>query len=247
MEFSFPQSCALLSGNYRCVAPDYPGFGLSTAAAGYDFLPESHAAVVAAFIEKIGLKQATLAVSDWGGPIGLSVAAAKPYLVPRIVIGNTFAWPVNDDPHFIWFSRFFGGALGRFLVRHFNLFVNALMPAGVRKAKLSADEMAAYRKPFPDADRRLPTHIFPREILGSQRFLAQLAEALPKLRHKPALLLWAGKDIAFREKELNRFEAIFARRMTERLPEAGHFLWEDEPEKIAAAIDAFMRANPLAG
>lgn len=239
--FLFRKVIAQLSTKFRCVSLDYPGFGLSHAADGYDFLPSSHAQIVAAFIEKLSLRNVILAVSDWGGPIGLSVAAENPENIAGLIIGNTFAWPVNDDLHFIWFSRFFGGTLGRFLIRNFNAFVNMLLPMVVRHARLSEAEKNAYRFPFPTPESRLPTHIFPREILASHEFLGVLNKALSALKEKPTLFLWGEKDIAFRLRELEKFQTYFPVSKTKLLPQAGHFIWEDSPEEIAAAIcDLFL-------
>jgi pimeloyl-ACP methyl ester carboxylesterase len=67
-----------LRDRMRCVALDYPGFGLSSAADGYSFLPGEHAAVVERFIQTLHLSDITLMVNDWGGPIGLSVAGRHP-------------------------------------------------------------------------------------------------------------------------------------------------------------------------
>ncbi|OAP26785.1 MULTISPECIES: alpha/beta fold hydrolase [Amycolatopsis] len=63
-----------LRDNFRCVAPDYPGFGLSTAKPGYRYLPEEHADVVTGFVDALGLSEVTLVGQDWGGPIGLAAA-----------------------------------------------------------------------------------------------------------------------------------------------------------------------------
>ena len=77
----------------RCIALDYPGFGLSTAPSGYDFRPESHAGIVEKFVFALDLRDITLMVQDWGGPIGLGVATRHPGQFRGFVIGNTFAWP----------------------------------------------------------------------------------------------------------------------------------------------------------
>ncbi len=132
-----------LRGSFRCVALDYPGFGLSAAREGYDFRPASHAKVVKGFIEALDLGEVTMMVQDWGGPIGFWAAAAMPKRMHGLVIGNTFAWPVSGDPHFERFSAMMGGALGGFLIRRFNLFVNLLVPAGCARRKPSPDVMRA--------------------------------------------------------------------------------------------------------
>src|SRR5437763_12505760 len=63
-----------LRDRYRCLALDYPGFGLSRASAGYRFTAAEHAAVVGRFVEQLDLGEITMMVQDWGGPIGFSVA-----------------------------------------------------------------------------------------------------------------------------------------------------------------------------
>src|SRR5690242_4328761 len=63
-----------LRDRYRCIAPDYPGFGLSAAAPGYGFTPAEHAAVIEQWLLALDLKDVTMMVQDWGGPIGFAVA-----------------------------------------------------------------------------------------------------------------------------------------------------------------------------
>ncbi len=163
-----------LRGRFRCIALDYPGFGLSRAAAGYDYLPASHARVVDAFVAALGLSGFAVMVQDWGGPIGLWMAARRPEKIAGLIIGNTWAWPIDGDPHFEGFSKIMGGTIAKFAIRHFNAFVYLMMPMSVKRKRLSRAEMAAYRRPFPTADSRLPTHVFPREIRGSRAFLGEV-------------------------------------------------------------------------
>ena len=67
-----------LKDRFRCVALDYPGFGLSTAPAGYRYTIAEHARVVDGFVEQLALREVTLMVQDWGGPIGFWVATRHP-------------------------------------------------------------------------------------------------------------------------------------------------------------------------
>jgi len=227
-----------LRGQFRCVALDLPGFGLSTAPAGYGFTPAEHARVVERFVDVLRLDGFTPFVQDWGGPIGLSVAGRLATRVRALIIGNTFAWPVNGDPHFESFSKAMGGAAGGFFIRHFNAFVNLMIPMGVKRKKLPRAVMEAYRAPFRHASRE-PTHIFPREILASRDFLAQVERGLAALREKPALILWGDRDIAFRAIERARFEREFPRHRSIILKGAGHFIQEDAPEEIVEAVRAW--------
>jgi len=231
-----------LARRFRCVALDYPGFGLSTAAAGYAFTPAEHAATVDAFVRALGLTGITLVVQDWGGPIGLAVAGRQPACFHALVIGNTWAWPVNGDRHFERFSRLMGGRLGGALIRRFNAFVNVVLPAGCARRKLDREAMAAYRGPFPTAESRTPMHVLPGEILRSRAFLMEVENGLSRLRDRPVLITWGERDFAFRARERERFEALFPRHRTVVLRGAGHYIQEDAPEEMAAAIEEWSRS-----
>ena len=221
-----------LAASWRCVALDYPGFGLSTARPGYDLRPASHARVVEAFVKALDLTGVTLMVQDWGGPVGLWVASRDPARFAGLVIGNTWAWPVSGDPHFERFSRLMGGPIGRFFIARFNAFVNVLIPLGVRRAKLSREVMAHYRAPLREHHRRMATAIFPREIIESGTFLAEVEADLTRLAHLPALIVWGDADQAFRDRERERFERTFAEHRTVVLRGAGHFIQEDAADEI---------------
>jgi haloalkane dehalogenase len=224
-----------LRDRYRCIAPDHPGFGRSRARPGYGFTPAEHSQVLERFVEQLDLSELTMMVQDWGGPIGFGVATRQPERFRAFVIGNTWAWPKSDLGTQI-FSRTLGGPIGRHLILERNFFVEKIIPGGVRRKKLSSDVMDAYREPFPTVDSRNPMHVFPGEILGSRPFLAQIEAGLPALRDRPALLVWPTKDIAFREPERKRWEQVFPNHKTVLLEGAGHYIQEDAPEEIVAAI-----------
>lgn len=230
-----------LRNRFRCVALDYPGFGLSSARDGYGYTPAEHADLVERFLLALDLSDATLMVQDWGGPIGLGVAARHPGRFRSLVVGNTWAWPVNGNPRFELFSRLVGGPPGGFLIRNFNAFVNLLVPAGVRRGKLPREVMAAYRGPFSGRSSRKPTHVFPREILGSSDYLAGVERGLKRLAELPVLIVWGDRDPAFREAERRRFERTFPEHRTIILRGAGHFIQEDASNEIVAEISSWWR------
>jgi haloalkane dehalogenase len=93
-----------LKDRFRCIALDYPGFGLSTAPPGYGYTIAEHTRVVEGFVEQLGLENITLRVQDWGGPIGIWLATQHPEQFRTFVIGNTWAWrsaarrPRNGSP-----------------------------------------------------------------------------------------------------------------------------------------------------
>jgi len=237
--FVYRDVITALSGSFRCIAPDYPGFGLSTPAPGYQFHPGDHAQVVTEFVDRLDLHDITLVAQDWGGPIGLSAALRQRDRFSGLVLGNTWGWPVNGDLHFEVFSHLMGGLVGRQLIEHFNLFVNVMIPAGHRRRRVTAAEMTHYRQALPTARRRRPSAVFPKDITAARPFLTDLERGLPSLGNLPALIIWGDADVAFREKERQRWESLLTRHHTVVLAGAGHYLQSDAPTDFADAIVAW--------
>jgi haloalkane dehalogenase len=228
-----------LSDRFRCIAPDHPGFGLSRAAAGYGYRPAEHArALERLVVEHLDLKAVTMMVQDWGGPIGFAVATRHPDRFSAFVIGNTWAWP-KSDPGTQVFSRLLGGPIGRYLIERRNVFVERILPGNVKRRKLPLEVMDAYRGPFPTPASRVPVYVFPREILASRPFLAEIEHGLNNLRERPALLVWPTKDVAFRAPERERWEQVFPNHRTVILQGAGHYIQEDAADEIVSAIRAW--------
>ena len=107
--------------------------------------------------------------------------------------------------------------------------------------------MDAYRGPFPTPQSRKPIHVFPREILASRTLLVEVERGLAVLRDRPALIVWPTKDVAFREPERRRWEQLFANHRTVVLEGAGHYIQEDAPEQIVAAIRDWGENLTIAG
>lgn len=225
-----------LRDRYRCVAIDLPGFGLSTPAPGYRFLPVEHADVVERVLLDLDLQDVTMMTQDWGGPVGFGVATRNPERFRAFVVGNTWAWP-EANIRMSSFSRLLASPLGKREILKRNLFVERVMPTGIKLAKLTDEEWGHYRKPFPTPERRVPTYVFPREILASRAgYLREVSERLSALADHPALLVWPTGDIAFRDGERRRWEALFTRHATVRLEGAGHYIQEDAHRQIVDAI-----------
>jgi len=236
--FLYGDVIAGLRERFRCIAPDLPGFGFSTPAAGFGFRPSEHSQVIERFIEALDLRDITLMVHDWGGPIGFAAATRHPERFSAFVIGNTWAWP-KADPVTRVAACLLGGPLGGYLILQRNFFVEKILPGSVKRRKLTQEVMDAYRGPFPTPESRRPMHVFPREILHSRPFLAEIERQLPKLSDRPALLVWPTKDIAFREPERKRWEQLFPNHRTVILEGAGHFIQEDAPDEIVNAIESW--------
>ena len=83
--FLYRKMISELKEAFRCVALDFPGYGMSDAPPGYGFTPREHSAVLERFVDRLGLTDLTIMVQDWGGPIGLGLAGRRPELVRRLI------------------------------------------------------------------------------------------------------------------------------------------------------------------
>lgn len=233
--FDYRKVIDALRTEFRCIAVDYPGFGLSAAAPGYRYLPAEHAEVIGGFVDALDLRGVTLVAHDWGGPIGLAVAQRRPERFDRLVLTNTWAWPV-ESLLVQTMSHVMGSPIGRLLIRQLNLFVNAMIPIGHRLTKPTDDEMNHYRNALGGPARREASAVFPREITASREFLGEVEAGLPGIAGLPALIVWGDADFAFGDDELRRWQQILTDHRTVIVEGAGHFVPSDAPEQFAAAI-----------
>ena len=229
-----------LSGQFRCISPDHLGFGQSDKPYAWSYLPRDHAANLTLLLDSLDLEGITLVVQDWGGPIGLSYAIEHPERVKRLVILNTWMWSVRDQFYYQAFSGMMGGPIGRPLCRHFNLFTRAVVPMAYgNRAKLTKEIHRHYYAPHPTGESRKGTWVFPRQIIGSSDWLADLWSRRDRIASKPALIAWGMKDIAFREQELQRWITLFPDAPVTRFPGAGHYVQDEEGDAIAPLIANF--------
>jgi len=232
-----------LRAEFRCIAMDLAGFGLSGAPEGFRYTPQEHVGLVAGLLERLDIRNATLIAHDWGGPIGLAAMLETTGRITRLCLGNTWAWRVNGDFHFEWFSKLMGGPAGRFGTNQFAMFINLVMPVAMKRRKLSREEMKAYRAPFANGKPRTPMHVFPKHITASGNWLYNLPEKLAVFEG-PAHFIWPESDIAFRNKELERWKALLPQASHTLLPSCGHYLWEDAPGECIEAVRAFAMPDP---
>jgi haloalkane dehalogenase len=233
-----------LRDQFRCIAVDYFGFGLSDRPEGYGYTPAEHALALTELVGRLGLENLIVMGQDWGGPIGLGVALSDPGRIRALVFGNTWFWP-TDQLAMKLFSRVMSsGPLQRAILNR-NFFVERLIPAGTAR-DLTASEMRHYRGVQPNAESRLGVAQFPKQLLAARPWLAEIAEGVRQsLANKPLLLVWGMRDLAFRPAIIGRWRAAFADHRLVELAGAKHFIQEDAPAEIARAIlERFSDSSP---
>lgn len=230
-----------LRDSYRCVALDYPGFGLSSAAPGFGFSPGEQSHLVEEFVAHLELRDVTLVMQDWGGPIGFGFAGRRPDLVRAVVLGNTWAWPTpTREPRGI-FSKVVGGPIGEFLQMNFNAFARVTLADGIVR-DLPADIRETYLRPFRTIDGRRVAAYYPGQITAATDFFRKVEAGLARLVTRPALVFWGMRDGGFPRSDLERFTQVFPNHWVVELSDADHFFFEDAAEQTVGEMRAFLAA-----
>ena len=236
----------LTGAGLRVVAPDLVGFGRSDKPAERgDYTYQRHVDWMSgARLEAIDLRHITLVGQDWGGLIGLRLAAENPDRFDRVVAANTFL-PTGDRPPARPSSRGSSSQPGDAGVQR-----RPHRPGRLRDPPAPAEVVAAYDAPFPDDTYKAGARQFPTlvpiapddpaaapnrkawEVLGawSKPFLCAFSDSDP---------ITAGGDRAFQQTVPG----------TQGMPHTtieggGHFLQEDKGEELAAAVVGFVQATP---
>lgn len=236
--FLYRKFVSALRGEFRCVAPDYPGFGLSIHPEGYGYTAAEHADVIAELVDDLELDEMVIVGSDWGGPIGLEVATRAPERVRGLVMGNTWFWPVASARQRAFAEEMSSPERQREILEE-NYFIETKMK-GQLQVELSERELEHYTAVVPTPESRQGIAVFPREILEAEGWLADLAERVPaRLAETPVVLTFGRKDPSLGAEEVvERWRATFDDATYVELPGASHYIQEDAPEAMIAAIRA---------
>ncbi len=225
-----------LRDRFRCIAPDYLGFGLSERPDEFGYTVAEHAQIIGEFVDSIGLVDYVSMGQDWGGPISMAVDTARPDRVRGVVLGNTWFWP-SDDIRMNLFSRMMSSRPLQSAILKRNFFVERLIPTATTRT-LPPRVMDHYRAVQPSPAARRGVAEFPKQILAARPLLERLSRDVPALLGaKPALFVWGMKDFGFNAtRMLPRMRAAFPDHVVVELPEANHFIQEDASAPIAESI-----------
>ena len=232
----------LKENGYRVVVPDLPGFGKSDKfSVRYNYSYEGFVDWMSQFIENTDLKNITLFCQDWGGLIGLRLAAKYSDRFEKIVAANT-GLPTGKAPLSEGFAVF-----REFLQIKPDLHVAGQVRNGTTKG-IDENALAAYNAPFPDDDHKQGVRQFPNLVPGTPRTPSAEPnkEAWKILRewNKPFLCAFSDKDPIFSGVENSFYKLIPGCKDMPHvtIEDAGHFLQEDQPK---ASVDAILSIKDI--
>ena len=232
----------LLDAGYRCIAPDHAGYGRSdkpTDPSWYSV--ERHVELTGSLLDELDLRDVTMVVHDWGGPIGLSLALARPDRIARSVILDTAVDPREVWMHETWVR-----------VRDFILSTEELPVGEIMRATVTHEPadgvVEAYQAPFPAPEstaalKGMMSTVAPLEDEDATADAERFYEALRR-DTRPMLMLWADSDLFLSLASGQRLASRIGREIDHVIEDAGHGLQEDQGPLIGRLIADWLRAGP---
>jgi len=237
---------AALSAEHHVLAPDLPGYGRSARPTSYD--SATLANTIAAFMDAAGVPRAAVVGHDWGGGVAFRLALDHPEAVERLAVINS---PFRKlDLRRGWHMLFFNAPLLPEALtmaagdRWIDLVLRA---ASVNKDAFEPEALAEYHDAYRSLERKRSAFAYYRTV--TRRIIASKLPGRAQRGHPqgprgsiemPTLVIWGEKDPAL---PLTLAEGIVrdipqAKLVT--IPDAGHFVPEERPERVAALLKEFL-------
>lgn len=257
--YLFRHQIAFLSKHYRVVAIDHAGFGKSSVAGDRSFYLQDHIRHLSGFVEAMKLKDITLVMHDFGGPVGMGLLAHKPQNIKRVISLNG-PTPFGQEelfqrltanggksPWFQWIiSANEKGTLRPILEQsHYSILSTLKLNGFVDNSIISDTWIKAYQSPFP-------TKMYTGGIIGwaegfaqgKHEFAQPTTETISKVTDMPAMAIWGSEDKTLHAEEfIPLFQQAFPRGLVHLLEAAGHYSPEDQPEQISHLIHNFIQSS----
>jgi haloalkane dehalogenase len=225
---------------FRCIAPDYAGFGRSdkpTDVGWYTY--DRHTELMATLLDDLDLRDATAVVHDWGGPIGLRLAAEHPERISRMAVMETGLFTGEQPMSDAWW------AFHDFVERTEDVPIAMLVRNAVARG-MADDIAAAYDAPFPTPESKAGARAFPLILPTSPEMPGgaegKRAQEALKADERPMLVLWADADPVLPFKVGEAFASLMGVSAPVKIENASHFLQEDAGPEIGGLIADWLRS-----
>jgi 2-hydroxymuconate-semialdehyde hydrolase len=229
----------LIARGCEVTAVDLLGYGQSDQPENVDLGVAAQAKRIGTFLTALGWSNGTLVGHDIGGGIAQLIAVDQAFLIQRLVLVDTIAY-----------DSFPVAAIARLKEPVWDTILGASdfdLKKGLRKSfdqgmvrtnRVSSEMVAMYEKPFSGVQGRL-AYLRAARALRTEELASRMVEV--EALQIPALIVWGAEDVfqpvAFGE----RLATALANGRFERVAEAGHFLPEDQPERLVELIHDFAR------
>lgn len=235
-----------LADKYHVIAPDYPGFGYSSAPSvtEFDYTFDNLAKVVDSFTNKVGLEKYSLYLMDYGAPVGFRLATKHPERVESLIIQNGNAYTEGLDNDFwapakaYWQNRSpeNGDKLRGFLKLDATKWQYT---HGVRNTESISPDTWGHVQPLLDRPGNQDIQLALFYSYGSNPKLYPQWQAYLRKHQPPTLIVWGKNDQIFPAAGAHPYKRDL-RNLEFHLLDTGHFALEEDGDKIATLIRRFL-------
>jgi haloalkane dehalogenase len=242
--FFYRNLLSSFKNQFRCIAPDHLGCGLSEKPSSKEFTYnlEGHSSNLLELLDTLEIKKFNLIVHDWGGAIGLSALRNDFSKINKLVLLNTASFLSNDVPKRIQLCRI--PLMGEFFVRMLNGFAGPATWMATTK-RLSPSVKKGFLYPYNNWTNRVAIWNFVKDIPlennhSTKQFLQETETALSKLSDTPILTCWGMQDFCFHSGFLEEWQQRLPHLETLTCENAGHYLLEDSFDLFQERIKCFL-------
>ena len=235
-----------LADKYHVVAPDYPGFGNSSApsATEFDYTFDNLANVMEAFLEKIGLTKYSIYLMDYGAPVGYRLALKHPERVQTLIVQNGNAYDEGIDNEF-WkpikaYWKDHTEAQGAGLRSLLTLDATKWQYTnGVRNVETISPDTWGHVQPLLDRPGNQEIQLALFFSYGSNPPLYPKWQEYFRKHQPPTLIVWGQNDHIFPVAGAHPYKRDL-KNLEFHLLDTGHFALEEDGATIASLIRHFL-------
>ncbi len=245
--FMYRNMIPILSKKFRCIALDFPGFGLSRAAPGYEYSIKSQARIIEGFINQLALGPMYLVMQEIGGHAAISVFIKNPHWLKGIILTDTIIYPVSQYPKISAMLNIVGSSIFNLVNSNFNLVIKMLTSSGVKKRKMSPEEKQAYQLMFNNKRiRRISTKML-HQLVEEKQLLSEIQRAFETtFNRRPVLLIYGSDDSLSKLGIPQRIYELMPNAEMHWIEGEEHFPHEGAPEEMSNIITQWIEKYPNA-
>ncbi len=239
----------VLCQNFRVIAIDHMGSGLSDKPEKYSYTLAKHIENLTILIDTLKLSSLSLVVHDWGGAIGFGYATRYPDQIDSIVILNTAAFRSQRIPFRIQICRW--PVIGKFIVKGLNGFARPATSMAVTKP-LEKQVKNSYLYPYDSWKNRIGVYGFVKDIPLNKNHISyetllSIEKRLPELKKRmiAMLVIWGGQDFCFNDHFYKQWQNYFPDAAYHYLEDCGHYVLEDAQGVAEPIIESFFTSRLL--
>lgn len=235
-----------LSVHFRCIALDFPGFGLSeiSSSMGYTQSINAQSEIVAGLIKVLQLQSVYLLMQECGGHAAMKIFMQHPGNLKGIILTDTIIYPVSTYPRIRRMLSLINGSVFNFINTNFNFLIRAMTRFGINNRRLSVEERNTIKAMFrTKAMRRMSTHML-HQLVVEESLLCEIQTAFETTFNKfPVLIIYGENDPLTAMGVPQRIHKLLPNSELHFIKGEGHFPHEGEPEKMSGLIQEWLNGR----